>query len=112
MRTAHRRCYYAHNATQGVINVIRSFKHKGLKKFFETGSTAGIDSRNADKIAFRLSALDNAKIIDDVDIAGFNLHPLRGDRAGIWSVTVTGNWRITFEFTDGDVFIINMEDYH
>ncbi|ENZ3707752.1 Killer protein [Serratia marcescens] len=92
--------------------MIRSFKHKGLKKFFETGSTAGIDAKQAKKIALRLSVLDLAKVIDDVDLPGFFLHPLTGARSGQWSVTVTGNWRITFELVKGDVYIVNYEDYH
>jgi proteic killer suppression protein len=92
--------------------MIRSFKHKGLKKFFETGSTAGIDAKQAKKIALRLSVLDLAKVIDDVDLPGFFLPPLTGARSGQWSVTVTGNWRITFELIEGDVYIVNYEDYH
>lgn len=92
--------------------MIKGFKHKGLKKFFETGSTAGINAKHSEKIAYRLMVLDNAKQIDSMDIAGFSLHPLKGDKQGIWSITVTGNWRITFEFTDGDVYIVNLEDYH
>ncbi|WP_440488715.1 type II toxin-antitoxin system RelE/ParE family toxin [Serratia nevei] len=90
--------------------MIRSFTHKGLKKFFETGSTAGIDAKQAKKIALRLSVLDLAKVIDDVDLPGFFLHPLTGARSGQWSVT--GNWRITFELVEGDVYIVNYEDYH
>ncbi|QKO37890.1 Killer protein [Serratia marcescens] len=90
--------------------MIRSFKHKGLKKFFETGSTAGIDAKQAKKIALRLSVLDLAKVIDDVDLPGFFLHPLTGARSRQWSVT--GNWRITFELVEGDVYIVNYEDYH
>lgn len=92
--------------------MIKSFKHKGLKKFFETGSTVGINAKHAEKIAYRLMVLDNAKQIEGVDIAGFNLHSLKGDRQGVWSITVTGNWRITFEFIDDDVHIVNFEDYH
>lgn len=64
------------------------------------------------KIALRLSVLDLAKVIDDVDLPGFFLHPLTGARNGQWSVTVTGNWRITFELVEGDVYIVNYEDYH
>ncbi len=92
--------------------MIKSFKHKGLKKFFETGSTAGIDPKQTKKISTRLSVLDLAKEINDIDLPGFALHPLTGDRKGQWSITVTGNWRITFELTDGDVYIVNYEDYH
>lgn len=92
--------------------MIKSFKHKGLKRLFETGSTAGIDARQAIKIATRLQVLNKAEKIEDVDIPGFSLHLLSGDRAGAWSITVTGNWRITFEFIKGDVYIVNYEDYH
>lgn len=92
--------------------MIKSFKHIGLKKYFETGSKAGIDPKQAKKISTRLSVLDLAKEINDVDLPGFSLHPLTGDRKGQWSITVTGNWRITFELTDGDVYIVNYEDYH
>lgn len=92
--------------------MIKSFRHKGLKKFFETGSTAGIDTKQAKKISLRLSVLDLAKEINDVALLGFFLHSLTGDRIGLWSITVTGNWRITFELTEGDVYIVNYEDYH
>ncbi|MDE9437391.1 type II toxin-antitoxin system RelE/ParE family toxin [Xenorhabdus bovienii] len=92
--------------------MIKSFKHKGLKKFFETGSMAGIDAKQAKKISVRLSVLDLAKDVKDVDVPGFFLHPLIGDKKGVWSITVTGNWRITFEFIEGDVYIVNYEDYH
>lgn len=92
--------------------MIKSFKHKGLKKFFDTGSTAGINASQKTKISLRLAVLNNAAKIEDVDMPGFHLHPLAGNRLGVWSITVTGNWRITFELQDGDVFIVNYEDYH
>lgn len=60
----------------------------------------------------QLTAIDTACIIDDVNLPGFKLHMLKGDRDGIWSMTVSGNWRITFEFKDGNAFILNYEDYH
>ncbi|MEZ8150959.1 type II toxin-antitoxin system RelE/ParE family toxin [Vibrio splendidus] len=92
--------------------MIKTFKHKGLKKFFETGSKAGIQAKHERKIRMQLAAIDTATIIDDVDLPGFKLHPLKGDRDGIWSITVNGNWRITFEFIDGNAYILNYEDYH
>ncbi|MQL49028.1 Killer protein [Photorhabdus khanii] len=92
--------------------MIKNFKHKGLKKFFKTGSTAGVNAMQAPKIATRLEVLNRAVKIEDVDIPGFFLHPLTGNRNGVWSITVTGNWRITFELYDGDVYIVNYEDYH
>ena len=60
----------------------------------------------------QLAALDTAQSIDDVDIPGYRLHPLTGDRRGIWSITVNANWRLTFEFEEGNVYILNYEDYH
>lgn len=60
----------------------------------------------------QLAAIDTATCIDDIDLPGYRLHPLKGEREGIWSVTVSGNWRITFKFNNGDAFILNYEDYH
>jgi proteic killer suppression protein len=91
--------------------MIKSFKHKGLKKFYDTGSTAGILAEHANKLRSRLTALETAEEIRDLDLLGFRLHPLKGDRQSIWSITVNGNWRLTFEFKDGDVYILNYEDY-
>ena len=92
--------------------MIKTFKHKGLKKFFETGSKAGIQAKHDRKLRMQLAAIDTATTIDDVDLPGFKLHPLKGDRDGIWSITVNGNWRVTFEFVDGNAYILNYEDYH
>ncbi|MBB1315805.1 type II toxin-antitoxin system RelE/ParE family toxin [Aliivibrio sp. SR45-2] len=92
--------------------MIKTFKHKGLKKFFETGSKAGIQAKHDRKLRMQLAVIDTATIIDDVDLPGFKLHPLKGDRDGIWSITVNGNWRVTFEFIDGNAYILNYEDYH
>ena len=92
--------------------MIKSFKHKGLEKFFETGSTAGIQSAHQQKIRMRLTALDTATEIQDMDLPGFRLHQLKGKLQGWWAIDVSKNWRITFEFRDGDVFIVNYEDYH
>ncbi|HDL8237773.1 TPA: type II toxin-antitoxin system RelE/ParE family toxin [Yersinia enterocolitica] len=92
--------------------MIKSWKHKGLQRFFETGSAAGINPQHVKRIRDRLRFIDLAETIEDVNVAGYKLHPLQGEREGIWSVTVSGNWRITFEFTAGDAFIINYEDYH
>lgn len=92
--------------------MIKSFKHKGLQKFFETGSTAGIDAQQANKIRLRLAALDAAETIEDMNRVGYNLHQLKGNKSGTWSITVTGNWRITFQFENGHAYITNYEDYH
>lgn len=92
--------------------MIKSFKHKGLKKFFETGSKAGIQAKHERKLRMQLAAIDTATTIDDVNLPGYKLHLLKGERDGIWSITVNGNWRVTFEFKDGNAYILNYEDYH
>jgi len=92
--------------------MIKSFKHKGLEKFYESGSTRGIQANHAKKLRMQLAALDTAQSIDDMDIPGYRLHQLTGDRKGFWSITVNANWRLTFEFEDGNVYILNYEDYH
>lgn len=92
--------------------MIKSFKHKGLKLFFEKGEYSGIQAKHRNKLRLQLTALDTAQVISDIDLPGYGLHPLKGDRKDCWSIIVNGNWRITFEFIAGDAFIINYEDYH
>ncbi|MDR5859497.1 peptidase [Halomonas eurihalina] len=92
--------------------MIRSFKHKGLAKFFKSGSTAGIQAAHAKKLRLILGRLNAASGIEDMDLPGLRLHALSGSRTGIWSVTVSGNWRVTFRFEDGDAEVVNYEDYH
>ena len=92
--------------------MIRSFKHKGLEKFFASGSTAGIQSTHKARIEERLQALHTAFTIEDMNIPGWHLHPLKGDKKGLWAINVSGNWRIVFEFMDGDVYAVDYEDYH
>jgi proteic killer suppression protein len=95
------------------LGMIKSFKHKGLKKFFEKGDCSGIQSKHEKKLRLQLAALDTATIIEDMNLPGYGLHPLKGKRKECWSIIVNGgNWRITFEFEDGDVYIVNYEDYH
>lgn len=92
--------------------MIVSIRHIGLRKFFESGSTSGIQSKHAKKLRMQLAALDTASTIDDVRIPGFNLHPLKGRMKDRWSIWVSGNWRLTFEFVDGQVHLLDYEDYH
>jgi len=92
--------------------MIKSFKHKGFKKYFLTGSVSGIQAQHQRKLCMQLAAIDTAHKIEDINLPGFKLHPLKGERNGIWSITVNGNWRITFEFIDGNAYILNYEDYH
>ena len=92
--------------------MIKSFKHKGLQDFYEKGNLSGIQAQHKQKIKMQLVALDTATIIDDLDLPGFRLHPLKGAMKGLWSIEVNKNWRITFEFKAGDVYVVNYEDYH
>ncbi|WP_296834296.1 type II toxin-antitoxin system RelE/ParE family toxin [Thiomicrospira sp.] len=95
-----------------LIRMIMSFKHKGLKLFYETGNHAGIQAKHAKKLRMQLAAIDTAQQVEDISLPGYALHPLKGERTGIWSISVSGNWRITFEFRDGNAYILNYEDYH
>jgi len=92
--------------------VIKSVKHKGLRRFYETGRTAGIQPAHKKRLRFQLASLDTAATIKDMDVPGFRLHPLKGERKGLWAITVSGNWHLTFEFRDGNAYILNYEDYH
>ena len=92
--------------------MIKSFKHKGLEKFYRSGSTAGVQNNHAKRLRLILSNLDQAESPDDMDLPGLRLHQLSGSRKGIWSVTVNDNWRVTFIFDGRDAAIVNYEDYH
>ncbi len=92
--------------------MIKSFRHKGLRRFFETGSKSGIQAKHAGRLRLQLAALDTAQSVDDMDIPGYRFHPLKGPLKGRWSIWVSGNWRLTFEFRDGNVHVIDYEDYH
>ena len=92
--------------------MIKSFKHKGLEKFYASGSPKGIQANHAKKLRMQLAALDTAQCIEDLDIPGYRLHQLKGSLRGLWSITVNANWRITFKFSDGNVYVVNYEDYH
>ena len=92
--------------------MITSFRHKGLRKYFESGSLAGIQPAHANRLKMQLAALDTAQTIEDMNIPGYRLHPLKGSERGRWSIWVNGNWRVTFEFENGNAFILDYEDYH
>jgi len=92
--------------------MIKSWKNKGLQRFFEQGSMSGVNPQHVKRLRERLRFIDQAEIIEDINVASYRLHPLQGERSGIWAVTVSGNWRITFEFKNGDAYILNYEDYH
>lgn len=92
--------------------MILSFKHKGLARFFETGFRSGIQVQHASRLRLILGLLNSAITPGDLSLPGLKLHPLKGDRKGTWSVTVSGNWRITFKFVGKNADVVDYEDYH
>lgn len=92
--------------------MIRQWSHKGLKQFFLTGSTAGIVPAHAARLARQLRQLDHAEHPFDMNIPGWDLHPLRGDMAGHWSIKVSANWRLTFGFDGKNAVLVDYQDYH
>ena len=92
--------------------MIKSFKHKGLEKFYRTSSHSGILPMHKDRLRIRLAALDTAVTLQDMDIAGFRLHALKGTNMDRWSICISGNWRLTFEYSAGQIYLLDYEDYH
>lgn len=92
--------------------MIESFKHKGLRSLFEEDDRRKIKADHVDRLRLILSALDQADDVQDMNQPTFRLHPLKGDRAGVWAVTVRANWRVTFRFQDRDAYDVDLEDYH
>jgi proteic killer suppression protein len=92
--------------------MIRKFKHKGLKKLFESGSIVSIQPEHTTRLRRILALLETASTIEDMNLPGLNLHELKGNRRGTWSVKVSGNWRVTFQIDDGDFYNVDYEDYH
>ncbi len=92
--------------------MIKSFSHKGIEKFFRTGSTSGIQPSHEKKLRRQLAQLNAAANPQDMNLPGWGLHPLKGDLKGHWSVSVNGNWRLTFRFVGEDAELVNYQDYH
>ncbi len=92
--------------------MIRSYRHKGLRRFAETGSKAGIQPEHVQRLRRLLTALDVASQPEDMNAPGNNLHPLKGNLDGHWSVNVSGNWRLTFRFDGEDAVVVDYQDYH
>ena len=92
--------------------MIKEFKHKGLEKFFLSGSKAGIQAKHSNRLRIVLGRLHASTKPQDMDLPGLFLHELTGDRKGTWAVRVSGNWRITFEFRGEDAYVVDYEDYH
>ncbi|MEI8573580.1 peptidase [Methylomonas sp. LW13] len=92
--------------------MIKSFRHKGIQQFFEAGSKSGINAEHALKLSRQLLLLNAAKTPQEMDVAGWKLHPLKGDLVEHWTVKVSGNWRLTFMFEGEDVVLVDYQDYH
>jgi len=92
--------------------MIKTFRHKGLQAFFETGSKAGIQPHHAPRLGRQLARLDLAKSAADMNVPGWGLHTLTGDLVGHYSITVSGNWRMTFKFEGEDAVLVDYQDYH
>lgn len=93
--------------------MIKSFRHKGLERFFKTGATSGIQVKHAVRLQIQLTALNSARTPGDMAAPGWKLHPLKGaELKGHWSITVNGNWRLTFKFDGMDVILVDYQDYH
>jgi proteic killer suppression protein len=92
--------------------MIKSFKHKGLKKLFESGHTSGVNPEHVERLRRILALLETAETVDDMNLPGLHLHNLKGTRRDTLAVKVSGNWRITFRIKNEDVLEVNYEDYH
>ena len=92
--------------------MIKSFKHKGMKRLFETGNSSGVNPQYIERLRKILALLETSETVDDMDLPGLNLHNLKGKRKNTLAVNVSGNWRVTFKLKNGDIFEVNYEDYH
>lgn len=92
--------------------MIKQWSHKGLKNFFRTGSTRGINAEHAPRLARQLRQLDDSTQPYDMNIPGWELHPLKGDMAGLWAVKVSANWRLIFGFDGRNAVLVDYVDYH
>ncbi len=92
--------------------MIRSFKHRGLKRLYERDDRSGIRPDLVDTVEEILTVLDDAATLQELALPGYRLHPLKGDLQGLWSVTVRANWRIVFRFEGANAFDVELIDYH
>ena len=92
--------------------MIRSIRHKGLRRLYEDGDPRGVMAEHAEKLRDILARLDAAGAVADMDLPGFRLHPLKGGLTGFWAVTVRANWRVIFRVADGEVWDVDYVDYH
>jgi toxin HigB-1 len=94
------------------LDVIQSIRHKGLKRLYKDDDPRGVIIEHVPKLKDILAGLDAAGTITDMDLPGFRLHALKGERKGLWAVTVRANWRVSFRFAEGDAMDVDYVDYH
>ena len=92
--------------------MIRSFRHRGLKRLYERGDAGRIGADLLNRVTLALADLDSASKPRDLDLPGYRLHPLKGNLKGVWSIAISGNWRLVFRFEDGDAHDVDLIDYH
>jgi len=92
--------------------MIKSFRHRGLKRLYEQGDASKVRADQRNRVTDVLFHLDQAHAPRDLDLPGYRLHSLKGDLKGVWSVSISGNWRIVFRFEDGDAYAVDLVDYH
>ena len=100
------------HARAAILIMIATFRHKGLRRFFQSGVTAGIQPSHAGRLKMLLAALDTALLPTDMDLPGFRFHSLRNTQPQRWSLHVNANWRLTFAFEGGHAQMVDYEDYH
>jgi proteic killer suppression protein len=100
------------NYVRYLVTMIQTFKHSGLRLYFETGDPKGLAAEMVKRNQIRLNVLNGARELRDIALPGFDFHPLKGDRKGVYTIGVTGNYRMTFRFDCGDVLDLNLEDDH
>ena len=92
--------------------MIKSIRHRGLKRLYERDDRSGVSAEHLPRIRAVLAHLDDAVLPSELDLPGYRLHSLRGDLRGFWSVRISGNYRLIFRMKDGDVYDVNLVDYH
>jgi proteic killer suppression protein len=92
--------------------MIRSIRHRGLRRLYEDNDPCGVLAEHAEKLRDILARLDTTRVVTDMDLPGFRLHPLRGNLRGYWAVTVRANWRVIFRFAEGEASEVDYVDYH
>lgn len=92
--------------------MIKSWRHKGLRDFFETGTIKGIQSKHKNKLRNQLTVLNVAQKPEDIAVPNWRLHHLKGNLQDHYSISVSGNWRLTFKFEDDDIILLDYQDYH